>query len=42
MNSKEVQLWLAPIRGTMNAELRFTEKGAKFPMADFKFRKLKN
>ena len=40
--AKEVELWLSPLNGNnrMNAELRFTEHGAVFPMADLKFTKM--
>lgn len=41
LEQKEVELWLGPVKGNMNAELRFTERGAQFPMADLKFRKMK-
>ncbi len=42
LEQKEVELWLGPVKGHMNAELRFTERMAQFPMADLKFRKMKN
>lgn len=43
LTSKTVEIWLAPIneQGIMEAELRYTEGGAKFPMGDLKFIKLK-
>lgn len=41
LNSKEVELWLSPVKGTMDAELRFTERGACFPMAGIRFSKIK-
>lgn len=43
LTSKTVEIWLSPIneQGIMEAELRYTENGAKFPMGDLKFIKLK-
>jgi hypothetical protein len=43
LTSKTVEIWLAPIneQNIMEAELRYTENGTKFPMADLKFMKLK-
>lgn len=43
LTSKSVEIWLAPIneQGIMEAELRYTENGSKFPMGDLKFLKLK-
>lgn len=39
---KEVELWLGPTHDeTMSANLRFTQKGAQFPMAHPKFTKTK-
>ena len=36
MNSKEVQLWLAPMEGnSIDTELRYTEGMNQFPMAGF-------
>jgi hypothetical protein len=36
--SKEIEIWLSPIKGrTMDAEIRYTENGAKFPMASVVF-----
>jgi len=40
VESKEVELWLGPMQGDMQAELRFTENGAQFPMGDFRFRRV--
>ena len=36
---KEVQFWLPPAGETMDAELRYTQNGAQFPMAGMVFRK---
>ncbi len=34
LDAKEVELWLSPMEGnTIDAELRYTEGGAQFPMA---------
>jgi len=43
LTSKTIEIWLAPIneQGIMEAELRYTENGSKFPMGDLKFLKLK-
>ena len=37
LDDKEVEIWLSPVRGQMGGELRFTEGGAKFPMAGMVF-----
>ncbi len=42
VNEKEVELWLSPIKDGMHAELRYTEHGAMFPMADIEFKKKKD
>jgi len=43
LNKKEVELWISPLKGnTLEAELRFTEGGSKFPMAGLFFSKLKD
>jgi hypothetical protein len=40
LDSKEIEIWLSPINGrTMEAEIRYTENGAKFPMASIVFTK---
>ena len=31
--NKEVELWLGPIKGNIDAELRYTQGGSQFPMA---------
>jgi hypothetical protein len=41
LDLKEVELWLSPIKENMNAELRYTEGLAVFPMAGFNFIKVK-
>jgi hypothetical protein len=41
LNNKKVEIWLGPLKGEMHAELRFTEGGAMFPMADLTLRKVK-
>lgn len=43
LKSKHVELWLSPIKmqGSMEAELRYTEKQAQFPMAGIVFKKTK-
>lgn len=33
---KEVELWLGPIKGNIDAELRYTQGGSHFPMAGMK------
>jgi hypothetical protein len=33
LENKEVEIWLGPLKGTIDAELRYTEGGAYFPMA---------
>lgn len=41
LNSKEVELWLGPVAGgKMEAELRFTEGNAVFPMGGMKLLKI--
>jgi hypothetical protein len=43
LNKKEVELWFSPLKGnTLEAELRLTEGGSKFPMAGLFFSKLKD
>lgn len=42
LDNKKVELWLSPIKGDMHAELRYTERMAKFPMADLIFKKAKS
>jgi len=41
---KQVELWLSPLKdnNTMEAELRYTENSADFPMATLLFKKVKN
>lgn len=41
LNSKKVEIWLGPLKEdqTMEAELRFTEGGAHFPMSGFELKK---
>ena len=43
LNQKEVEIWFAPINnnGISNSELRYTQNGAQFPMADIMFMKVK-
>ena len=43
LESKEVEIWLSPMREnqTIEAELRFTEGGAHFPMSGFDLKKVK-
>lgn len=43
LKSKHVELWLSPIKmqGSMEAELRFTDKQAQFPMAGVVFKQNK-
>lgn len=43
LNQKEVEIWFAPINenGISNSELRYTQNGAQFPMADLMFIKVK-
>jgi hypothetical protein len=42
LEEKEVEIWLSTVKGQMGAELRFTEGGAKFPMAGMIFSKKMN
>jgi hypothetical protein len=37
LDSKEVEIWLSPVKNSMNAELRYTEGLAVFPMAGLEF-----
>jgi hypothetical protein len=37
LTNKEVELWLYPIKGSMEAELRYTDGMAAFPMAGVVF-----
>ena len=39
--SKEIEIWLCPIKTNMEAEIRYTEKGSKFPMAGVVFEEVK-
>lgn len=39
LKQKEVEIWLKPINGTMEAELRYTDGWAVMPMGDFVFSK---
>ena len=39
LESKEVELWLGPLKGGMKAELRYTQHGSQFPMGDLEFRR---
>lgn len=41
LENKKVEIWLSPIKGDMHAELRYTDGMAQFPMADFRFKKVK-
>jgi hypothetical protein len=42
LNSKEVELWLSPLKGNIiDGELRYTQGGAQFPMAGVLFMKVK-
>lgn len=43
LNQKEVEIWFAPINenGISFSELRYTQNGAQFPMADLMFMKVK-
>lgn len=40
LNNKEVELWLGPINGNIDAELRYTQGGSYFPMAGMIFTKV--
>lgn len=37
LTQKKVELWVAPVTDNLEAELRYTEKGAHFPMGTFQF-----
>ncbi len=37
LENKEVELWLGPIKGNIDAELRYTQGGSHFPMAGMLF-----
>ena len=37
LENKEVELWLGPIKGNIDAELRYTQGGSHFPMAGMIF-----
>lgn len=39
LESKEVELWLSPLKGNLEAELRYTEGFAVFPMGQLVFEK---
>jgi hypothetical protein len=39
LENKEVELWLAPLRENIDAELRYTQRCAQFPMAGIRFTK---
>jgi hypothetical protein len=41
LEKKEVEIWLSPLKGSLHAELRYTEGMSLFPMADLTFRKVK-
>jgi len=43
LNSKEVEIWLGPLNEnqSMEAELRYTQGGAHFPMSGFELKKVK-
>jgi hypothetical protein len=38
LDNKKVEIWLGPLKEEMNAELRLTEGGAMFPMANLTLR----
>ena len=40
--SKEIEIWLSLIKTNMEAEIRYTEKGSKFPMAGIVFEEVKD
>ncbi len=40
LDSKEVQFWLGLFQEPFNAELRYTERGAQFPMGGMNFNRL--
>ena len=40
LENKEVELWLGPIKGNIDAELRYTQGGSHFPMAGMIFTKV--
>ena len=33
LDNKEVEIWVGPLNGTLDSELRYTEGGYHFPMA---------
>jgi len=37
LNSKEIEIWLGPVKTSLDAEIRYREKGDKFPMAGIVF-----
>jgi len=39
LENKEVELWLGPLNGNIDAELRYTQGGAHFPMSGMIFTK---
>lgn len=39
LENKEVELWLGPVKGNIDAELRYTQGGSHFPMAGMIFTK---